>query len=265
VQSPAAALDGRIAVLTAGNGTLGGNSPVFLEIAVASTLDASNLETVRGLPLTPAGGVLQDYAGYLRWLSPTRLVYVGQQFRVLRACPECTLDTLITGTEVTLLDLTGGATATAIAGTAQATGVAPIQDGAEILYTLLNDTRIYRRTLSSGDVAVFHDFGPAGVVRDVHASGGRVAAVVGGRTAFVVDPRVGPTQWDSGGVLHVLDLGGDGEVVLDNPERLYRRPAISPDGSRVVAEGFALIVTGQISDPDTTVSKSGDLYLFGCE
>jgi WD40-like Beta Propeller Repeat len=265
VQSPAAALDGRIAVLTAGNGTLGGNSPVFLEIAVASTLDASNLETVRSLPLTPAGGVLQDYAGYLRWLSPTRLVYVGQQFRVLRACPECTLDTLITGTEVTLLDITGVATATAIAGTAQATGVAPIQDGAEILYTLLNDTRIYRRTLSSGDVAVFHDFGPAGVVRDVHASGGRVAAVVGGRTAFVVDPRVGPTQWDSGGVLHVLDLDGDGEVVLDTPERLYRRPAISPDGSRVVAEGFALIVTGPIFDSDTTVSKSGDIYLFGGE
>jgi len=33
----------------------------------------------------------------------------------------------------------------------------------------------------------------------------------------------------------------------------------------VVAEGFALIVTGPISDPDTTVSKSGDLYLFGGE
>jgi hypothetical protein len=265
VQSPAAALDGHLAVLSAGNGALGGNSPVFLGIAVAPTLDAFNLETVRSLPLTPAGGVLQDYAGHLRWLTPTQLVYVGQQFRVLRACPECTLDTLISGTEVTVLDLAGGATATAVAGTAQATGVAPIQDGTEILFTLLNDTRIYRRTLPSGDVAVFHDFGPAGVVRDVHASGGRVAAIVGGRTAFVVDPRVGPTQWDSGGVLHLLDLEGEGEVVLDTPERLYRRPAVSPDGSRVLAEGFALIITGPEFDPDTIVSKSGDLYLFGGE
>jgi hypothetical protein len=54
-------------------------------------------------------------------------------------------------------------------------------------------------------------------------------------------------------------------VVLDTPERLYRRPAVSPDGSRVVAEGFPLIVTGPSSAPDTTVSKSGDLYLFGGE
>ena len=51
---------------------------------------------------------------------------------------------------------------------------------------------------------MFHDFGPSGVVRDVHAAGNRVAAVVGGRVAFSVDPRVGPTQWDSGGVLHLL-------------------------------------------------------------
>jgi hypothetical protein len=267
-QSPAAALDGRIAVVSAGNGTLGGTNPVFLGIAVAPTLDASDLQTVRGLPYAPSGGMFQDYAGYLRWLTPERLVYVGQQFRLLRACPDpgCPLDTLISGTEVTLLDLSGATAAgTAVPGTAQATGVAPIQDGAAILFTLANDTRIYRRTLSSGDVGVFHDFGPAGVVRDVHASGNRVAVVVGGRTAFSVDPQLGPTQWDSGGVLHVLDLEGDGEVVLDTPVRLYRRPAVSPDGTKVVAEGFALIVTGPTVNPDTTVSKSGDLYLFGAE
>ena len=62
----------------------------------------------------------------------------------------------------------------------------------------------------------------------------------------------------------MLDLDGDDEVVLDTPGRLYRRPALSPDGSRVVAEGFPLIITGPV-DPDTTVSKSGDLYLFGGE
>ncbi len=268
VQSAAAALDGRVAVLSAGNGTLGGTSPVFLEIAVAPTLDAADLQTVRSLPFTPSGGVPQDYAGYLRWLTPERVVYVGQQFETLRACPDpgCPLDTLISGTEVTLLDLSGEtATATAVPGTALATGVTPTQDGTAILYTLANDTRIYRRTLSSGDVTVFHDFGPAGVVRDVHASGNRVAAVVGGRTAFSVDPRVGPTQWDSGGVLHVLDLEGEDEVVLATPERLYRRPAVSPDGIKVVAEGFGLIIIGPVSNPDTTVSKSADLYLFGGE
>jgi hypothetical protein len=268
VQSPAAALDGRLAFVSAGNSSLAGTSPVFIEIAMSTTLDAGNAQTVRGLPFTPAGGVIQDYAGYLRWLTPAQLVYVGQEFRVLRPCGDiaCPYDTLIYGTEVTLLDLSAEtATATAVPGTAQATGVAPILDGAAILFTLPNDTRIYRRALSSGDVTVFRDFGPAGVVRDVHASGNRVAAVVGGRVAFSVDPRVGPTQWDSGGVVHLLDLEGNDEAVLDTPERLYRRPALSPDGSRVVAEGFALIVTGPAQDPDTTVSKSGELYLFGGE
>jgi hypothetical protein len=268
VQSPAAGLDGGLAFLSAGNGGLSGTNPVFIEIAVSPTLDARNARTVRGLPFAPAGGVVQDYAGHLRWLTRAQLVYVGQQFRVLRPCGDisCPYDTLIYGTEVTLLDLSAEAvTATAVPGTARATGVAPVEDGTTILFTLADDTRIYRRVLSGGDVTVFRDFGPGGVARDVHASGDRVAAVVGGRVAFSVDPRVGPTQWDSGGVVHLLNIDGSDEVVLDNPERLYRRPALSPDGSRVVAEGFALIVTGPTTDPDTTVSKSGDLYLFVAE
>ena len=263
VQSPAVALDGRLALLSAGNGSLGGSNPVFKGIAVSPTLDAASAQTVRSLPFTPTDGVLQDYAGYLRWLTPERLVYVGQQFKVLRACPErgCPFDTLIFGTEVTLLDLSGEtAIGTAVPGTGQATGVASIEDGAAIVFTLPNDTRIYRRGLASGEVTVAHDFGPAGVARDAHASGNRVVAVVGGRVAFSVDPRVGPTQWDSGGILRVVDLGGSDEVVLDTPGRLYRRPALSPDGAKVVAEGFPLII-----GPDTTVSKSGDLYLFGGE
>ncbi len=267
-QSPAPALDGRLALLSAGNGNLGGTSPVFIGIALSPTLDARQAQTVRSLPYAPDGGVLQDYAGHLRWLTPERLVYVGQQFRVARACPDpsCPLDTLIAGTEVTLLDISGpGAAGIALPRTTQATGVAPTQDGAAILFTLPDDTRIYRRVLSSGDVAVVHDFGPAGIARDLHASGNRVAAVVGGRVAFGMHPSAGPTQWDSGGIVHVVDLDGDDEVVLDTPGRLYRRPAVSPNGTGIVAEGFPLVITGPASDPDTTVGKSGDLYLFGGE
>ena len=267
-QSPAAALDGRLALVGAGNGSLGGTSPVFIGIALSPTLDARDAQTVRSLPYAPGGGVLQDYAGHLRWLSPERLVYVGQQFEAVRACPEegCPLDTLIVGTEVTLLDVSGPTAAgTAVPGTTQATGVAPTEDGAAILFTLPNDTRIYRRVLSSGDVGVLHDFGPAGIARDVHASGNRVAAVVGGRVAFGAHPSAGPVQWDSGGILHVVNLDSADDVVLETPGRLYRRPAVSPDGSSIVAEGFPLVITGTASDSDTTVSRSGDLYLFGGE
>ena len=265
-QSAAASAEGRIALLSAGNGGLGGPSPVFLGIALAPGLDASEAQTVRALPFTPAGGVSQDYAGHLRWLTPDELVYVGQLFRAQPACPDpvCPLDTLLVGTEVTRLDLSEPAAAgSAVAGTAMATGVSPVLDGAAILYTLPGDARIYRRDLSSGEVAVVHDFGAAGPARDVHAAGNRVAAVVGGRVAFSVDPRVGPVQRDSGGILHVIELDGSDDVVLDTPGRLYRRPALSPDGSGLVAEGFPLIITITDLSTDTTVSRSGDLYLFG--
>jgi hypothetical protein len=268
-QSPAPSPDGGLALLIAGNGHLGGTSPVFLGIAVSPTLDAAEAQTVRSLPFTPGGGGgLQDYAGHLRWLTPERLVYVGQQFKAHRACPmiDCPLDTLLVGTEVTMLDISGPTAAgSAVPGTTRATGVAPIEDGAAILYTLENDTRIYRRVLSSGAVDVLRDFGPAGIARDVHASGNRVAVIVGGRVAFGVHWSAGPVQSDSGGMLHVVDLDDAGDVVLGTPGRLYRRPAVSPDGSSIVAEGFPLIITGPLAAPDTTVSRSGDLYLFGGE
>jgi hypothetical protein len=263
-QSSAASADGRVAMLSAGNGTIGGTSPVFLDLALLSTLDAMDAQRVRALPYTPAGGSPQDYAGHLRWLTADALVYVGQRFRTKQDCLACVRDTVIVGTEVTTLTV-DGTTATAVPGTELATGVAPILDGSAILYTLPNDTRIYRRALGNGDVTVVHDFGAEGIARDVHAVGNRVAAVVGGRVAFSVDPLLGPVQWDSGGVLHVFDLEETGSQSLDTPGRLYRRPALSPDGSRIVAEGYPLIITQLPEGPDTTVSRSGDIYLFGGE
>jgi hypothetical protein len=266
-QSAAASPDGRIALLSAGNGSLGGSSPVFLGIALIRTLDGLDAERVRSLPFTPAGGTArQDYAGYVRWLTTDALVYVGQRFVTRSPCFDCPLDTLLIGTEVTTLGTDGAGTATAVPGTELATGVAPVLEGTAILYTLPNDTRIYQRVLASGAVTVAHDFGAAGVARDVNAAGNRLTAIVGGRVAFSVDPRAGPVQWDSGGVVHVVELGETGSVALDTPGRLYRRPALSPDGTRVVAEGYPVIVTviGP-GDADTTVGKSGDLYLFGGE
>jgi len=89
--------------------------------------------------------------------------------------------------------------------------------------------------------------------------GTRMAAVVGGRVTYGVDPRFGPTQWDSGGVLHVVDLEAGTDVALDGPG-LFRRPQISPAGSGVMVEVYPLLVGG---GGDTTVSRSGDLYLYG--
>jgi hypothetical protein len=266
-QSSAATLDGRVALLSAGNGNIGGTNPVFLELALFPTLDSPDAQRVRALPFTPAGGTPQDYAGHLRWLTVDDLVYVGQRFRVVTrpGCDSCPLDTLLVSTEATILSLESASVA-AVPGTQLATGVAPVLDGTAILYTLANDSRIYRRVLASGEVTVAHDFGTAGIARDVHAAGNRVTAVVGGRVAFTMDPRVGPVQRDSGGVVHLVELGETGSLALDTPGRLYRRPALSPDGTRIVAEGYPLlIVIDPFFGPDTIVGKSADLYLFGGE
>jgi hypothetical protein len=158
-----------------------------------------------------------------------------------------------------------GSIATAVPGTQVATGVAPVDEGTAILYTVANDSRIYRRVLATGAVSVAHDFGAAGIARDVHAAGTRVTAIVGCRVAFSVDPRAGPVQWDSGGVVHVFDLADSDSEASDTPGRLYRRPALSPDGTRIVAEGYSLIIVGADVGSDTTVSKSSDLNLFGGE
>ncbi len=268
VGATAAAADGRLALFTAGNGTIGGNTPVILSIGIAPTLDAANPETVRSLPFTPPGGGFQDYAGYLHWLDPSRLVYVGERFWAVTACPEsgCPLDTLFTGSEISVVDLANGGAVSVIAGTQLATGVAPVEDGQAILYTIAGDSRVYRRVLSSDEVSVVHDFGTAGIARDVSAAGTRIAAVVGGRITFGVDPRIGPVHWDSGGVLHVVNLDGGSDQVLGVSSRLYRRPALSPDGTRVVAEGFPLIIiSSDEAPPDTLVNRVADLYLFGGE
>jgi hypothetical protein len=42
---------------------------------------------------------------------------------------------------------------------------------------------------------------------------------------------------------------------------LFRRPALSPAGDQLVAEGYPLVITS-FPVPDTTVSRAGDIYLF---
>jgi hypothetical protein len=151
-------------------------------------------------------------------------------------------------------------------GTDLASGVSPGASADEVFYTIGGDTRVFHRVLSSGEVSVAHDFGAAGIARDVRVVGRRLVAVVGGHVAFGVDPVLGPTQWDSGGVVHVVDLDTGADQGLDT-SLFFRRPALSPGGDRVVAEGYPLIIqfvpdpiVGQ--RPDTSVGTVGDLFLL---
>jgi len=59
-----------------------------------------------------------------------------------------------------------------------------------------------------------------------------------------------------------VDLATDADVVLPPGARLFRRPAVSPAGDHVVAEGYPLVITAFETFADTTVSHTSDLFLF---
>jgi hypothetical protein len=262
IESPAPAADGRLAFVEA-SGDPDGVVPNFAAIAVAPTLDPRGATVARSLPYAIPGEPTHVVAQQLEWLDAGHLVYVagGRTFNTL------TRDTVISNLAVALLDLGAGGLPTVVPGTTYASGVSAGPQAGEIYYTLGGDTRVYRRVLATGDVSVVHDFGVAGIARDIQIAGTRMTAVVGGRVAFVNDPALGPTQFDSGGVVHVVDLSTGADQAIDHPELMFRRPALSPGGDRVVVEGYPLIITVITTESgiiaDTIVSRGSDLYLLG--
>lgn len=264
LESPTPASDGRLAFVAA-TSAIGALTPDNQGIALATIDDPATRQMLRPLPYTIPGGRFHGGASQIRWLAPDRLLYLGESVTTLRPCPFCQLDTLRSGLDATLLSVAvPGTFPETVPGTDFASGVSPGGSEDEIYYTIGGDTRVYRRLLSTGDVSVAFDFGAAGIARDVHVVGSRMAAVVGGRVTFATDPSLGPTQWDSGGVLHVVNLQDGSDMTLNGPG-LFRRPQLSPSGAGIVAEVYPLIITVNPVDGtrDTMVSRVGDLFLLG--
>ena len=263
LESAAPATDGRLAFVAA-TSLVGALVPDAQSIALASIADPATRQSLQSVPYTLPGGRLHQGISQIRWLGSSRLVFLGEAVTVRRPCQFCPLDTLRSGLDGVWLNVDETPVGLhAIAGTDYASGVSPGASEDEVYYTLNADSRVYRTQLSTGEVTVAHDFGAAGFARDVHVVGSRMAAVVGGRVAFTVDPALGPTQWDSGGVVHVVNLQDGSDMILD-PPGLSRRPQLSPSGSEIVAEVYPLnIARFPDGTADTTVSLVGDIYSFG--
>ncbi len=268
VEAPAPAADGRVAFVEVGS-VIDAILPGGAAISLGSLTDPATRVLIRPVPYTVPAGPVHSGVSQLRWLSSTQLIYLGERVDYHPRCDRCIeWDTMTTGRNVVLLD-TGqpGSTPQLVPGTENASGVSVGANDDEIYYTLNADPRVYRRTLSTSEVSVVYDFGAAGSARDVHVVGRRMAAIVGGRVAYGITSAFGPTQWDSGGILRVVDLESGADESFEGPG-LFRRPQISPSGSTIVAEAYPLIITiTEIPNlpevHDTTVSRQGDLYLFG--
>lgn len=186
-------------------------------------------------PYLAVTGTIHLGATNLRWLSHNRLSYIGIDYLIRAVCFGCKPDTVVIARDAMLLDISGtNPVPVAIPGMAEATSIWPTADSSGLYYTLAGDTRVWTRSADSGLPTVVHDFGSAGIVRDVSVAGQRLAAVVGGKVGYGFEESIGLRQTDSGGTLMMVNLETGEETVIN--QILHRRGVLSPDGRRLIAE-----------------------------
>jgi hypothetical protein len=127
---------------------------------VVGTLDVplTNAGRLYEFPYRATGGRLHYSASHIRWLTPTAFVYVGITPHYPQPCKVCRPDAA-TPVQLVVVDLSAGQPATrAVSETVYATSLA-VQDTDTVLFTVLGDGRVFRRSLSTGETTVVHDFG----------------------------------------------------------------------------------------------------------
>ena len=154
-----------------------------------------------------------------------------------------------------------------VAGTTGANSLAVGADGRTVYYTFPESSQVYRQTVDNGAVSIIHDFGLGRVARDPQVVGNRLIAVVDGRYRNRDVPPYPPIQQDLGGVLVSVDLTSGIETPLPaQGNNLFKRPALSPSGQRIVAEGYPFILNTVLDSTgtpvtDTLLSAIADLWL----
>ncbi len=236
-EAAAAAADGRLTYVQASSPRVPRTVTPRSQALVLSRLDGEGgARPLLSIPYPGPSGRAHEGISQVRWLGPDALVYLAERVAYPRPCETCALDTLRWGLEVVRLDLSAPTpVAIMLTGTDQASSVAAAGSDT-VYYTINGDSRVRRYVLSRDSTSVVHDFGPAGIARDVQVAAGRLVAVVGGAVSFGVDPVFGPIQRDVGGALLLVNLATGAETLLSDSTMALRRPALAPDGRTVVAE-----------------------------
>jgi hypothetical protein len=193
-------------------------APWSRELVVATLDDPDPGRVMKTFPYTAPDGLLHGTAAYLCWADARTLVYLAENLTY--TAPPLPVDTLATPVEVVELSLSGDtAIVTVVPGTLGATSVAADSVGG-IYYTLPSDSRVYRVDPGGGPATVLYDFGAIGPAADAQVRGGRLVAIAGGG-------------------LYGVDLTSGVAVPITLATVLQvRHPALSPTGSRVVAEVY---------------------------
>jgi len=244
--SPAVSAGGRLLYTRASDFWRFHNAaPAYQSIVVAPLTTPLLVDSVQSLPYAVVpSGTMHYGIDQVRWLGDSAVIYVAERV-IYGTCGRCQ-DTLRTGIELARMDLSASpGSVTPIPGTDTASSVA-LGAGDTIYYTVVGDTKIHRRLLNSGDTATVWAFDS--IARDVQVRGAKLYAVVGGRVAYQHDVALGPLQFDSGGTIHAVNLATGTDSAMVNELMLFRHIALSPDGRRIVAEGYSLRTASPVPD-----------------
>ncbi|HEX6644173.1 MAG TPA: hypothetical protein VF037_05825 [Gemmatimonadales bacterium] len=235
---PAVSDAGQLAFMHVGQATQG---DAIREAILAAPFDDPTAYTiVRSFPFQ--GDAFYLAIDDLQWLGESTLIFIGlAEEQLPPACPTCDPELIRYSRAVLAADAMGSGTVTVIPGTETATSVTAGESADVIYYTLGGDSRIFRRVLSSGDVTVAHDFGAPTVVRGVDYAAGLIVAMIDGRHASR-SASLGTVQIsESGGMLvMVVPAVGASVPVTTAAPMWFRRPALSANGTEIVAEGEVL-------------------------
>lgn len=218
---------------------LQGIGPDRQELVVAPLAEPNAARLLQQIPFTTPWGATYDAISQLAWIGAAgnRLAFIGERVTYPRPCSSCLPDTVRTGVGLVLADVgTGPLVLTRMPDGDSASSLAVSANGDSIYFTKVGDSRVFRHTLSSVQTDTVLDF-VFGVARDVTVSSGLLAAVVGGNSG-------GPAASDRGGFLMLVN--GASPVQLGDSSFLFRRPALSPSGDRLVVSATAGVPTADL-------------------
>ena len=142
-----------------------------LKLMLGDAGDPANASRLALIPYTAPNGKIHSSIRSPAWTGPETLVYLAEE--LFYEGSSFLPDTFFTGRDIVDLDVsTGSPVYTVVPGTDDASSVAVTSEPGVIYYTLGGDTRVYRRD-GAGAITVVHDFGAAGIARDVAISGNR--------------------------------------------------------------------------------------------
>ncbi len=196
-------------------------------------------QPIFALPFITAWGEAYDAVTAATWLDSTRLVFVGQHVSYPALCKFCARDTVKTGVELAMVTFSGDQPVlTLLPGTTDASSVSVGATGDTIYFTRVGDSRVFRYAVSNGQTDTVFDFGALGIARDVSVANGRLAATVGGAVQDSTDAFLGRMQSDHGGNVFVVMLANGALIQIGNANWRFRRPALSPDGTRLIVSAL---------------------------